>query len=268
MAAARLEASAQTTTVAAPITPPHIGFDVVSVKPNRTDTSHPGSMIRGDGFDAENITPVWVLYWAFDCGIDRDEKVFSGLPAWVKSERFDIIAKVADADVPTWKKLPNSEKESMVLQVLEDRFKLTFHRESIEAPVYALVVAKGGPKMTEVDVPASDRTSGSAGWIGRSKEGVIGGHATMKTLTDYLNVNVQLGRRVLDKTALTGNYDFKFNYTPFPQGSFSDDAIDPSGSQYPYIFGALQEQLGLRLEPTRGLVDMIVIDHIERPSSN
>jgi uncharacterized protein (TIGR03435 family) len=90
----------------------------------------------------------------------------------------------------------------------------------------------------------------------------------MKTLADYLNVNVPLGRRVVDKTGLTGNYDFKLNFTPFPQGGSPDGATDPSGSQYPYIFGALQEQLGLKLEPTSGLVDTILIDHMERPSVN
>jgi len=250
-------------------TPPaHIAFDVVSVKPNHTDTSHPGSMIRSDGFGAENVTPMLILFWVFDCGMDRDVRNFSGLPAWVKSERFDIIAKVADADVPTWKKLPNSEKERMVREVLEDRFKLSFHRESIDQPVYALVVAKGGPKMTPVEVPESDHTYGNAGWVGGAQNGVVGGHATMKSLADYLNANVQLGRRVLDRTSLTGNYDFKLRYAPFLQGGSPDEAADPSGSQYPYIFGALQEQLGLKLEPTRGLVDTIVIDHIERPSSN
>jgi hypothetical protein len=112
MGAAALGVSAQTSTVS-PQTPlAHIVFDVVSVKPNHTETSHPGSMIRSDGFDAENQTPLSVMYWVFDCGLDRDERNFSGLPAWGKSERFDIIAKVADGDVPAWKKLPNRRRNA------------------------------------------------------------------------------------------------------------------------------------------------------------
>ncbi|MGP8258864.1 MAG: TIGR03435 family protein [Acidobacteriaceae bacterium] len=259
--------SAQTNIATQPSPPAHIVFDVVSVKPNHTMTGHPGPMIRSDSFDAENITPIWVMYWAFGCDMDRDERHFSGLPGWVKSERFDIIAKVADADVPAWKKLPDSEKERMVREVLADRFKLVFHRESHEQPVYALVVAKGGSKMTPVEVPASDHLYDKYGYVGPEPGGIGGEHANMKALIDFLN-GQKLGREVVDRTGLTGNYDFMLKFTPFPMDASPDDVADPSGSPYPYIFTALQEQLGLKLESTRGPVETLVIDHMERPSEN
>ncbi len=136
-----------------------------------------------------------------------------------------------------------------------------------DQPVYALVVAKGGSKMTPVEVPESDHVYGNAGWVGPASDGVRGGHATMQTLTDYLN-GQKLGRVVLDRTGLTGNYDFKLQFAPFPMGVSPDDAAVPTGGAYPYIFAALEEQLGLKLMPTRGPVETIVIDHIERPSEN
>ncbi len=261
-----LVTSAQTKGATQPTPPAHIAFDVVSVKPNHTTTGHPGPMILNDRFDAENQKLLTVMYWAFDCRMDRDPRHFSGLPGWVTSERFDIIAKVTGADVPTWKKLSDSEKESMVREVLADRFKLAFHRESHEQPIYALVVAKGGSKMTPVEVPASDHVYGQSGYVGPDPGGIGGRHASMKTVVDFLN-GQQLGRVVLDRTGLTGNYDFMLKFTPFHMDGSPDDAA-PSGSPYPYIFAALQEQLGLKLEPTRGHVETIVIDHIERPSAN
>jgi bla regulator protein blaR1 len=224
-------------------------------------------MIQPDGFDAENITPIWVMYWAFDCAMDRDERHFSGLPGWVKTERFDIIAKVVDADVPTWKRLPESEKERMVREVLADRFKLSFHSEAHEQSIYALIVAKGGSKMTPVEVPESDHVYGAYGYVGPVPGGIGGRHATMKSLTDFLN-RQQLGRVVVDRTGLAGNYDFMLKFTPFPTGVSPDDATDLTGSSNPYIFTALQEQLGLKLQLARGPVDSFAIDHMERPSEN
>lgn len=262
-----LVASAQTKIAARPTPPTHIVFDVVSVKPNHTMDSYPGPMIGSDGFYAPNQRLLQVMYWAFGCDMDRDERHFSGLPGWVQSERFDIIGKVADADVPTWKKLPDSEKERMVREVLADRFKLVVHRESHEQPVYALVVAKGGSKMTPVEVPESDHVYGQYGYVGPEPGGIGGGHASMKALIDFLN-RQKLGREVVDRTGLTGNYDFMLKFTPFPMDASPDDVADSSGSPYPYIFTALQEQLGLKLESTRGPVETIVIDHIERPSEN
>jgi uncharacterized protein (TIGR03435 family) len=244
-----------------------VAFDVVSVKSNHTLVPHPGPMVATDGYDVENDWLLDVMYWAFGCGADRDERHFSGLPGWVKTDRFDIIAKVADADVPAWRSLPVSEKQRMIREVLGDRFKLAFHRESREQPVYAMVVAKGGPKMTSVKVPESDHVYGMYGYVGPEHGGIGGAHASMNALVDFLN-GQQLGRPVLDRTGLIGNYDFMLHFTPFPMDGSPDDVAAPSGSPYPYIFAALQEQLGLKLEPAKGPVETIVIDHIERPSEN
>jgi uncharacterized protein (TIGR03435 family) len=107
--------------LAQPIAKP-IVFDVVSVKVNKTDAGHPGSVIRPDGLDAENIGLMWVMYWAYGFA-DRDPNHFSGVPDWVKSERVDIIAKVAPQDVAAWNRLSIDERVQMFRGVLEDRFK-------------------------------------------------------------------------------------------------------------------------------------------------
>jgi uncharacterized protein (TIGR03435 family) len=260
-----------------------LSFDVVSVKPNKTDESFPGSMIGKDGFYAQNTTPIWIMFYAYDLDGDRNDNDFSGLPDWAKSERFDAIAKVAGTDVEAWKKLQSSDRQLMVRDVLAERFNLRLHTETHERPIYALVLAKGGPKMQPVEVPANDHSPyGPSGYTARDRDGTTGHHVTMKVLALYLN-KLGLGRQVQDQTGLTGHYDFTLKFAPL-SASFgnadkattptdsattpTDSATTPADSATPFIFTALQEQLGLKLVPTNGSVETLVVDHIERPSAN
>jgi uncharacterized protein (TIGR03435 family) len=220
----------------------------------------------------------------------------SGAPNWLDSVRFDIVAKVPEG--------ATKEQAKVMLQnLLAERFKLTLHRETKELPVYALVVGAKGPKLkdsTPTDTaPAPDSavrpslrgmklgpdgcpdmqqmSGGRAGAfmiMTPNGECMISKAETMDGLAAQLSNGFD--RPVIDQTGLKGRYDFKLRYDPssMPGGRGGPkDAMDPApaadGDSTLGIFTALQEQLGLKLEPTKGPVDLLVIDHIQKtPAQN
>jgi uncharacterized protein (TIGR03435 family) len=256
-------APAPTAVSAAPLT-----FDIVSVKRNKTDDAHPGSMIREDGFDAENQLLSFLMCFALNCPAGN-HTYLSGLPAWVGSERYDIIAKVAGPDVDAWHNLPDAGKQRMIRDVLTDRFKLRTHIETHEQPVFALTIAKGGSKLTESPAPAAGKSPPTHGWFGFSRTGIVAGNMTLSEFSAQLST-MNLGREVQDHTGLIGRYNLKLDFAPITPASApaGDQASAPPIDARPDIFTAIQEQLGLKLEPSHGPVQTMVIDHIERPSAN
>jgi uncharacterized protein (TIGR03435 family) len=252
-------------------------FDVVSVKPNKSDSGMVRIMAKPDGYSASNVSLKMLIQSAY--GIRQD--LISGAPNWADSARFDIDAKVAGSDVDALQKL-NPEQRRLVLQpLLADRFKLEIHMETKQLPVYELVLAKGGSKLKEATA-GDTYASGIKGSDGVGRGGLMRvgrGQLTAQAvpMTSLANMlSQQLHRTVLDKTGLTGKYDLELMWTPDqgadpmfkgPDGSpqRADAAPDSSG---PSIFTALQEQLGLRLHSSKGPVETIVIDHVEMPSEN
>jgi uncharacterized protein (TIGR03435 family) len=196
-----------------------------------------------------------------------DKFQISGGPGWFESQGFDVLAKPpqsAEADAGT-RQLSNDQRNQLrrrLQALLAERFQLVVHRETKEMPVYALVVAKNGPKLKE-----STKERDMGGMPGR----VTAEGTPMEGLAEYLTG--MLKRPVLDRTGLKGTYDFKLEWTPDPGGLGKLDeekaggasAPDPSG---PSIFTALQAQLGLKLESQKGPVEFIVIDRAEKPSAN
>jgi uncharacterized protein (TIGR03435 family) len=196
-----------------------------------------------------------------------------GAPSWVNSERYDIQAKESDATAEELRKLPPEravENQALLLQsLLADRFGLQVSRQSKELPIYALVVAMGGPKFQQAkpDDKGPDVQLGAGQLTFRA--------CPMATVVTVMS-NV-MHRTVLDRTGLKGNYGFTVQWnrnqtmSGMPRepggGSPEPDAasLDSSG---PSFFTALREQAGLKLESTKGPVDVIVIDHIEKPSEN
>jgi uncharacterized protein (TIGR03435 family) len=254
---------------------PRPQFEVASIKPNKSADFR--VMIRpspGGRFTATNV-PLQILV-TIAYGI-KDMQL-SGAPPWLNSERYDIEAKAEG----------NTDFDAMrpMLQALfEDRLHLKTHRETKEMPVYALVVARAGklhlaqgecgPRpSTPPPPPEPGKTpptpcGGFFGFPGH----IAGQKIAIKQLIDPLSSLT--GRIVLDQTGLTENYDVTLDYTP-EQGQFLSPAggappdlpfprPDPNG---PNLFTALQEQLGLKLESQKGPVEMLVIDHVERPSEN
>jgi uncharacterized protein (TIGR03435 family) len=253
-------------------------FDVVSVKPNKSDSGMVRIMGKPDGYAASNVSLKMLIQGAY--GIRED--LISGAPGWADSARFDIDAKVAGSDVEALKKLSPEQRRLILQPLLADRFKLKMHTETKQLPVYELVLAKGGSKLKEAS-PDDTYANGIKGPDGTSRPGMMRfgpGQLTAQAvpMTSLANMlSQQLHRTVLDKTGLTGKYDLELTWTP-DRGSDpmfkgaadnsqqrTDAASDSSG---PSIFTAVQEQLGLRLQSAKGPVETLVIDHVEMPSEN
>jgi uncharacterized protein (TIGR03435 family) len=192
----------------------------------------------------------------------------SGKSSWVVSERFDITAKVDDSLLAGWDELSETQRdrlvEPMIRSLLEDRFKLKVRHEAAQQSVYALVVAKGGPKLTPSAAVLPDPSVADA--LARDPEvptftqSLRGGYtvknATMASWAGQLSAQQDVQRLVIDATGLKGKYDFKFTW---------DTSQNGPG---PSIFVALEEQLGMKLEPRKAPVDSIVVEYVEKPSEN
>jgi uncharacterized protein (TIGR03435 family) len=249
-------------------------WDVSTVKPASPDAR--GSMFgfTPDGIRITNV-PLWTaVREAFGL---NDDRLFGG-PAWAKTSMFDVEAKVAPEDAPKLKEMKIEQRRAMMVSLLEERFGLKYHHETRELPMYELVVAKCGVKMqaSKPDPPAADggelRGNHSLFMHGRGHLESTG--MGMPGLVRVLSG--QLGRTVVDKTGLPGNYDYKLDWTPDDTASqmmkggnpAAGDNAAPPDAAGPTLFTALEEQLGLKLEATKGPVDVIVIDELQQPTAN
>ncbi len=254
-------------------------FDVASVKPGRPGDDHVTMFYTQDGFTATDVPLEMLIGEAY--GVEGKRIV--GAPSWISSKNFDIEAKVDMSAVGELKKLSRDERKIMLQPLLADRFKLKVHWETKEFPIYALVIAKNGPKFHEAK-PGDTYPNGITGPNGPTGAGLLwiqGGQITGQgtTLQGLVGVLSQrVGTDVLDETGLTGKYDFTMQ-VPRVEGSFTPlmrppgdqqgpDNAPPPESSDPSIFTAVQEQLGLKLESTKGLRKCLVIDHVEQPSEN
>jgi uncharacterized protein (TIGR03435 family) len=260
-------------------TPPAIKFEyeVASIKPDKSGGGHISMTGADDGFTATNFPLQRLVLMAF--GV-QDDRLF-GLPNWVASENFDIEAKMESSVADAYNKLSTHDRplvrQQMIQALLVDRFRLAFHREGRDLPIYSLVVAKNGSKLQEskIDDANTGGRSGLGPGMGVSQTGRSGPVTITAQQIPIANLAAelsrQLGRMVLDKTGLTGKYDFVLKWTPdeipAPSGNMLNGQPAPE-SNGPVLFTAIQEQIGLKLEPGKGPVEVIVIDHIERPSGN
>ena len=189
--------------------------------------------------------------------------VLSG-PAWIDSDRYDVMAKTPGERRPTM-----DEQMAMVRKLLTERFNLAFHREKKEMSIYALTIAKNGPKLKESAAPPDANPEGPPPLVFVMAPDVVRVPARNATTTEltYIMQRAAFDRPVLDKTGLTARYDFDLEFSP--DESLFGGALRGSGdATKPGLFTAIQEQLGLKLEATRGPVDSIIIDKIDRPSEN
>ncbi len=220
-------------------------FDVVSIKPNQTggEARRAGSA-PGGMFTAVNVSLRLLISRAFGVAEFQVERG----PGWVDSEKYDITAK---ADTPL--EMSREELRPCLQALLVERFRLKYHRETKEGSVYSLVVGKNGSKLKEHS-GAGRSAIGASSAAGKVE--ITGTKVTLARLAEYLSG--QAGRPVVDNTRMTGEYDFRVEWA-------TEETI---GSSEPSLFTALQEQLGLKLDATKGPVEMIVIDSAERPSAN
>jgi uncharacterized protein (TIGR03435 family) len=263
-----------------PIATPALNFDVVSIQPNKSSNGMMSVTFpsNGDSITITNLSLFQIITYAYN--YHHNDLVF-GMPDWTKSERYDITAKVAEQDVVAYQKLTDTERRLVFQKVLADRFKLQLHRELKVLPVYALVVAKTGLKMKPA-TPGDTYPNGIKAPNGTVFHGLMtiyDGRGQLKVQAGstlglaLLLSNVGIGRQVVDKTGLTDPYDFTLQWTPdqamYATGPGSQPESAPvADSNAPSIFTAVQEQLGLKLEPDKAPVECLVIDHIEMPSAN
>jgi uncharacterized protein (TIGR03435 family) len=284
-------------------------FEVASIKPDKTAGGMMRIMFSPGGFNGDNIPIGDLIKTAYGM---QDNQII-GAPSWLNSDHYDVEAKMDGETAEAVHKMNEEDarhaRQQMLRALLADRMKLVIHRETREQPLYDLVVAKGGPKLQE-SKPGDTYPNGIKGPDGVAHGGmmrmgsgeVTGQGLPISGLARLLTM--QLGRTVVDKTGLTGKYDFTLHWTPDESqggmfrgpgpgpgpGSAAGGAAAggpaPAGAPVaggpgaapptdnssrdsgPTIFTAVQEQLGLKLESTKGPVEVIVIDHIDRPSEN
>jgi len=220
-----------------------------------------------------------------------NERVLGG-PAWIDNDHFDVEARIDESMAAPFSALSNEQRKeqtSLMMQaLLADRFKLKVHFETRQLPIYALAVAKGGPKLAaaeELPPVAESDDRQRAGAVpslsaGSLRKGVLvlyqgqeaemtAREATIDQLVHWLAGYSEIGgRTVVNQTGLTGMYDFTLRWTRERLTMPAQQSAPSPEPEAPALFTSLPEQLGLRLISTKGPVEVLVIDHIERPSEN
>ncbi len=225
-------------------------FEIASVKPSNIDPGYSGIKTGHGRLDANNVTLQRCIMGAY--GVGPHEIV--GGPDWLESERFEINAK---ADRPT-----NDDAVLMMMlqSLLAERFKLAFHREAKTMTAFVLEAAKTGPKMEKAE--AGEASTNSSNTNTRT---MIDAHNT--SMDSFARVLArQMGLPVVNRTGLEGIFNFKLQW--ISESATLADPAGGAGTGGPSIFTAIQEQLGLRLRSQKVPVEILVIDHVEKPSEN
>lgn len=219
-------------------------FDVISIKPTPGQPRNSGFRRASPGnLNATNATAKMLIEFAYDV---RDDQI-SGGPGWLDSDHFEVVAKPPESPADEATKLLKVRTQTL----LADRFHLVLHRETRELPVLALLVGKNGFKGLK---PSTD-----------GKENLVfNGHhldCVKISIAKFAQIFLanQTRRSVIDKTGIAGDFDFTLDWA-------SDD--DPAVSQFPPLLQAIQEQLGLKLEQQKGPVEVLAIEHAEKPAEN
>ncbi len=248
-----------------PARPAFNEFEVATIKPAVDEQS--GAFIRMQSahrFYVKNYSLKSLVGAAYNL----TPRAISGGPAWAVSDHYDILAGTPGEVQPN-----PDEQMAMLRKLLADRFKLAFHREEKKFSVYALSVSKDGPKLKESKAPP-EKLAELVSVVFPDRVLLPARNTTMAEFASHLMNRGVLDRPVVDKTGLSGKYDFDLEWaddeTQFGgklrKRASHDDGND--GEDKPDFFAAVQQQLGLRLDATRGPVDVLVIDSVARPSEN
>jgi bla regulator protein blaR1 len=217
-------------------------FEVASIRPNTSGDAGSGSTRDPGRVTVYNMTLRDLIRQAYEVKLYQ----VTGGPDWLGSDRFDVVA--------TTEGNPNQERLRLMMQrLLAERFGLVIHRERKQLPAYMLLAARGGARLEK----AKD---GKRSFSIFPLRGIIRGTGSSTAeLADGLSGI--LDRPVLDQSGLRGSFDFQLEYAPLSASGAAGDAA-------PSVFTALQEQLGLKLEPTTAPIEIIVIDRVEQPTEN
>lgn len=227
----------------------HPSFEVATIKPANPNEASGNFRIGGHRIFIEDQTVDNLISVAYAV----HPKQIVDEPGWLGTEKFDIEGQADVAGVANLRQI-----QEMLQELLKDRFDLKFHRDKRDLSIYAITVAKGGPKITR----SAETSYGLPSQTGHGRGGQMERKFTNNSMSDFaLGMQAYLDRPVVDETGLPGRYDFTLKWTPDTSPASEPDAA-------PGIFTAVQEQLGLKLEATKGPADVLVIDHVERPSPN
>jgi uncharacterized protein (TIGR03435 family) len=257
-----------------------LAFEVVSIRQSASGKQMPQFGPTANGYHAIGL-PVLVSILQAELPTGAGESAYFtndrilGAPDWVRSERYDIEAKVPEADLAEWHKT-NAQPamlHAMLRAMLVERFMLTLHRESKESPVYTLVLMKGGPKMKQTDPdtphPTGIAMPGGTVMVPDQNGQLLNFYgASMSSLALVLS-NFS-GRPVIDQTGLTARYDFSLDRSAVMAMQMERAGVPqpPAGDSGLSIFTAVQEQLGLKMVSGKSTVETLVLDHIEKPTAN
>jgi len=236
------------------------GFEVATIKPARPEGRFSLTVNRSGMLNTTSTTVADLIKFAYDL---HPRQITKG-PAWLESEKYDITAKPDTPGIPNPKQL-----KIMVQKLLKERFQLAFHNEKKELSVYAITVAKNGPKLTK------NESGGNLPGYGGGRGTFLVRNSSIEEFGHILQANI-LEQPVVDQTGLgTTRYDFTLKWTPDPSQSQIGGPAPPNApapadnaDAPPDIFTAFQQQLGLKLENTKAPVDVMVVDSLEKPSDN
>jgi uncharacterized protein (TIGR03435 family) len=232
-------------------------FEVASIR------LHTGVLIVSGGIDisGSRVTiPASTLSELIASAYGLKDYQLEGVSEWTRSDRYDIAAEAAAGSVPTVE-----QAKRMLQALLAERFQLKTHSEMHEKPVYALVVGKNGSRLKEN--PAGSGVT-KFNRKGRDVEMVFAGTPIDSLISQFPRMP-GIDRPVLDETGLSGKYDFQFSVTDVQLGMrVEQNGIPAADAEGASVFTALQDQLGLKLEPRKAPIQVLVIDRVERPSEN
>jgi len=237
-------------------------FEVATIKPTPPDAQCKYLSLRGRQFSTCNTSLTDLLSYAY--GVHAKQLI--GLPPWAATDKYDLAG---EPDAPG---APNEKQtKSMVQKLIAERFKLAFHYDKKDLSVFAITVAKTGSTPGSKLTPSQSGPNGNPGNFFRGLGNLVNVNSSMQDLARVLQA-VVLDRPVVDQTGITGRFDFTLKWTP-DESQFTNLGIKiPPPSDKPdappNLFTAIQEQLGLKLDPTKAPVDVLVIDHVEKPSDN
>jgi len=236
-------------------------FEVATIKPNNSGAaSIQGLTLRGRNFATRNSSLGDLIAFAYNVQM---KQIIDG-PDWLEKDRYDIAA------VPEQEGVPNAEQlRTMIKKLLADRFKLTFHHDQKELAAFVLTVGKNGQKLTPTQMKGPLPGLGIRPGAGGITLNMM--NATIGDFTSFLQMIV-LDRPVVDQTSIKGRYDYQCTFAPDDsQFNGHPPQMPPQASgteSAPGLFDAIQQQLGLKLDAEKTQVDVIAIDHVEKPSAN
>jgi bla regulator protein BlaR1 len=240
-----------------PQTAPLMHFDIYTVKPDKTGGGGMSVSWHDNVFSATNVNLKFLLQIAYNIR----QPLLENVPKWGESGRWDVQGKISDFDPVLEKSLTIEQKRSMQRDFLAHAFAIRAHIETRVQPTYEMVVAKTGLKMTENTLdPDSPEAKGKLGSMSMNNGRLDAQGVKMENITKALEGEVE--RTIVDKTGLTGSYDAHLHWQP------EKGAVKPDDEAQPGIFTAIQEQLGLKLQPSKGDVDVLVVDAAQLPEEN